>query len=163
MKNITKTFISTTAICKVYSMVTENIETVQFNFFSYIKDEKVIIKEVEKSGEYKFLKLVSKDSIEVIRSMDEEKFIYLAHPLEENEKRIGMVTRTIKNNSYMWKYYDVHSDELDICSCEYHTSKEFNKAYPDRIACKLMETISTEILYGISELDFFTNSETITR
>lgn len=163
MKNITKTFISTTALCKVYNMVTENIETVQFNFFSYIKDEKAIIKEVENSNEYKFLKLVSKDSIEVIRSMDEEKFISIAHPIEENEKRTGLVTRTIKNKSYLWRYYDVHNDELYNCMCKYPSAKEFNKAYTDRVACLLMDTVSTEILYGISELDFFTNSETITR
>ena len=112
MKNITRSFTTTTATVKCYNEETDSIVTVSASLVGKF-DADSFKKEYSKVQSMIVLKVTDCVSLDELYGMTEEAFIAYGMAYNERSKNTrGMISKTVSTNSYIVKLWNNDNDEI---------------------------------------------------
>lgn len=162
MKNITRSFVSTSGKALVYNPEKKNLDTIYYEIDGKF-DSDTIVKALEKKG-IKALDVLSCEASEKLYGMPESSFITLGKAYAERSKENrGMVSKAISTNVYNVKVYATDTKTIEDKTITASSVKELEKNLPTNF--KLLEVVSTstvETLICMSVEDFKKNAHPMT-
>ena len=158
MKNITRSFVSTSGTVIVYD--TEKKALAEKNFTIDGKlDDAACIKTLENNG-FKALEILNRETTETLYGMPESSFITLGNSYSERSKENrGMVSKSINTNVYGVKVYAMDTKTIEDKCITASSVKQLEKDLPTNF--KLLEVVSmtsVETLICMTVEDFKKNA-----
>lgn len=158
MKNITRSFVTTSGRALVYNPEKKNLDTIDYEIDGKF-DNDTIVKALEKK-DIKALDVLSCETSEKLFGMPESSFIALgtAYPERSKENR-GMVSKAISTNVYGIKVYATDTKTIEDKTITSASVKELEKNLPTNF--RLLEVVSTstiETLVCMTVEDFKKNA-----
>ena len=155
MKNITRSFTTTTASVKLYNEASDAIETVKASLDG--KFDADTFKKVYASCETRVvLKVSDLETIEELRGIPEDVFIANGTAFSERDKtNRGMISKTVSTNCYQLKVWNENTDSMEEKTVTAATLKSAEKQLPSNY--KLLKVIGetkVESLICMSVEDF---------
>ena len=158
MKNITRSFVTTSGKTLVYNPEKRNLDTIDYEIDGKF-DNDTIVKALEKKS-IKALDVLSCESSEKLYGMPESEFITLGRAYSErNKENRGMISKSISVNVYALKVYACDTRTIEDKTMTGNSVKEVEKNLPTNF--KLLEVVSTstiETLICMTVEDFKKNA-----
>lgn len=158
MKNITRSFITTSGTVIVYDADKKALAEKHFTIDGKF-DDAGCIKALENNG-FKALDILNRETAETLYGMPESSFIALGTAYAERSKENrGMVSKAISTNVYGVKVYAMDTKTIEDKTITAASVKELEKNLPANF--KLLEVVSTstvETLVCMSVDDFKKNA-----
>lgn len=140
MKNITRSFITTSGTVIVYDAEKKALAEKHFTIDGKF-DDAACIKALENHG-FKALDILNREITETLYGMPESSFITLGKTYSERSKENrGMVSKAISTNVYSIKVYAMDTKTIEDKTMAAASIKELEKNLPSNY--KLLEVVST--------------------
>lgn len=158
MKNITRSFVSTSGTVIVYDSEKKALTEKNFTIDGKL-DDTACIKALENNG-FKALEILNRETTENLYGMPESSFVALGKAYAERSKENrGMVSKAISTNVYGVKVYATDTKTIEDKTITAASVKELEKNLPTNF--KLLEVVSTstiETLVCMTVEDFKKNA-----
>lgn len=139
MKNITRSFATTTASVKLYNEASDSIETVKASLDGKLDAD--AFKKAYAARESRIvLKVSDLETIEELRGIPEDVFIANGTAfLERDKSNRGMISKTVSTNCYTLKVWNENTDSMEEKTVTACTLKAAEKQLPT--GCKLLKVM----------------------
>lgn len=146
MKNITRSFVTTSGKALVYNPEKKNLDTVDYEIDGKF-DSDTIVKALEKKC-IKALDVITCEASERLYGMPESEFIKLGRAYSERSKENrGMVSKSISVNVYTLKVYASDTKTIEDKTMTANSVKEVEKNLPSNF--KLLEVVDTQTVESL--------------
>ena len=155
MKNITRSFTTTTASVKLYNEASDSIETVKASLDGKL-DADSFKKAYAGRESCVVLKVSDIETAEELRGIPEDVFIANGTAFSERDKNNrGMISKTVSTNCYRLKVWNENTDSMEEKAVTAATLKAAEKQLPTNYKLlKVMSETKVESLICMSVEDF---------